>query len=181
MNTIKLKLIITFTLLIYSSEVFSQNESVITYYPHNITIEYYENNKNNSEIFILENISELQFIDSSIIKVNSGKDTYAQININRINEVNIKSGTNQTIGVWTGIVIVAVFAGYAAGESVEPGFTRGLSAFGGAIIGAFFGGYLGMAAADLFPCYNTYDLHNYKTDKEKKLKKILEIDKSGNK
>lgn len=181
MNTKKLKSIFTFALLFYSAEVCTQNESVISYYPDNITIEYFDNSKSNTEIFILENIIELQIIDNSIIRVNSGKDTYAQININRINEVSIKSGTSQTIGVWTGIVIGAVIAGYAAGESAEPGLARGLSAFGGAILGAFCGGYMGMAVGELFPSYKTYDLNKCRTDKIKKLKKILEIERSVNK
>jgi len=181
MNTKKLKSIFTFALLFYSAEVCSQNDSVITYYPYNITIEYFDDSIENSDIFILENIYELQFIEKNKIRVNSGKGTYAQININRINEVSIKSGTSQTIGVWTGIVIGAVIAGYAAGESAEPGLARGLSAFGGAILGAFCGGYMGMAVGELFPSYKTYDLNKCRTDKIKKLKKILEIERSVNK
>lgn len=193
MKTLNFLFSVIINYLVISSLVYSQSDSVNTYYQNDITIEYSSgliksiSLESGYSVYIpesrsLEGINKVKFLSDSIIKV-SGKETSdVLVNIYKIEKITVSRGVSPG-KIFGGAAIGALFgAGAGAlinglnddnkesgGPYIAPDFEGWDTALTGLIIGALTGGIIG----SLIPSYETYTMNKLNNEKRKELEKIL--------
>ena len=171
------------------SVVYSQNDSAWTIRTKpGFSIDYIAGFKNVSPIYVeiiyadITDFKKLSFITDSTVKV-TAKDSYKEININKIKEIRFidgnELGSGIGIGAGLGFLIGAIFgAGVAnsteVNDGIPPSFGETIGAaatFGifSALPGAILGGIIGA----LTPSEKALMLSTVKGDKKDKLMKFL--------
>ncbi|MBK8981605.1 MAG: hypothetical protein IPM38_04610 [Ignavibacteria bacterium] len=195
MNQYKVNLIISILFLFAGNTVNAQSDSVNTYYPDEISIEYIsgsmqtivENKTVRVPILIdLDGIKKIRFLNDSLISLSLGQKSEQQLNINKINGISIKSEKNIGPSMLSG-ALVGLLAGTITGvaigsanEESSSGYLSGFETVGGGMIGAGSGILIGLIVGGLVGSssydYKMYKLNN-KADKKKQIERILKIDK----
>ena len=200
MKTLIKQYLVTAILFFTGSVIYPQSDSVSTYYPDDISIEYeigfmqstnWETGKISSvpSYQLIENIQKLRFINDSSVSITNDIMTDLQLNINNIKEVSIKSGSNTGSGILIGALSglgLGVLIGAAIGSTYNSG-SSGLGSIGtpiggmvgsgiGIILGGVVGGILGANSSS----YETYDMNKFNLDKKKNLERIIKFDRKEN-
>ena len=172
-----------------SYTVYAQSDSVNTFYPDEISIEYFKGSKQNivdnkrvrvPVLTNLEGIKMIRFLNDSLISLSSEQSSEQQLNINKINGISIKSGKNTGTGIVLG-ALAGLLAGAISGAAIGSTYntsSSGLGAIGtpvGGIIGAGSGVLIGGIIGSSSYTYEMYELNNY-ADRKKQMERILKID-----
>ena len=186
MERYKIILILILISLNMVSVVYSQNDSTLTIRTKpGFSIDYIAGFKNAYPDYAeIIDIKKLSFITDSTVKVTispvsafTAKDSYKEININKINEIRFKGdnkmGQGAGIGAGLGFLIGAILGvGVANDESPSIGETIGAATTFGifsALPGAILGGIIGVLISDK----DSLMLSTVKDDKKDKLMKFL--------
>lgn len=200
MKTLTIQYLVTAILFFTGPVIYPQSDSVLTYYPDDISIEYesgfrqstnWETGKISSvpSYQLIENIQKLRFIDDSSVNISNDIISDLQLNINNIKEVSIRSGSNTGSGILIGALSglgLGVLIGAAIGSTYNTG-SSGLGSIGtpiggmvgsgiGIILGGVVGGILGANSSS----YETFDMNKFNFDKKKNLERILKYDRKEN-
>lgn len=201
----KLKLYYLVTLLFFVSglSLYSQNDSIKVYYPDYISVEYNEEGmaesysvKTGVRTYLpyrteIQDVFKLKLLNDSVISVSNNANSNVMININKLEGISIKSGSNTGTGIVLGGLIgllAGAGIGAAAGSASESsggGFAmNGLaSAMGGLIgagIGILTGGVIGGVIGGEVKSYKTYYLKGNNLTRKNEMERILKLDKAYN-
>lgn len=189
MKTLTLKNLTIGIILTASSVTYSQSDSVTTYYPNEISIDYLKANAEGNTIstdqksietnlLTISDINKITFLTDSMLSISYNTRSDFKLAINRISKIDIKNGSNTVKGIiWGGLIGCAV--GVIIGNSLEGSdinYYAPFFGFIGLLAGILTGGVIGGNTTD----YDTYDIDEYKSAKTKNLKRILEIDNVRN-
>jgi len=206
MKTFKLIQLVLSIFLFTGSTTYSQTDSVLTYYPDDISIEYSNQSMKtiNMEtgrttmvpiLISVMDIKKIKFFNDTLISISSDHQSEVQMNISKIHGIGIKSGTNLGLGIGIGALIglaTGLIAGLAIGSTYDSessgsgpsfnfdGLGTAIGALSGSGIGIIVGGIVGGIIGSNSPTYKTYDMNKHKFDKKKELERILKIDKKTN-
>ncbi|HAY34357.1 MAG TPA: hypothetical protein DCY06_09490 [Bacteroidetes bacterium] len=180
-------------MLFTSKSLYAQSDSMKTFYPDEITIEYitgsmqtvFENKTVRAPVLTeVEGIRMIRFLNDSLINLSSGQRSELKMNINKINGISIKSGKNTGTGIVLG-ALAGLLIGAASGAAIGSTYntsSSGLGALGtpfGGMIGAgsgvIIGGIVGAIIGSSSYSYKMYELNN-NTDKRKQMERIFKID-----
>lgn len=202
MKTRNIKFTAVFMILFLNSVIYSQNKSVRTYYPNDITINVsgsllksvsMESGETviSPSIMQMENVSKISFLNDSMISVSNDVRSDVLINIDKINQVIISKGANggriaggAGIGALLGLGIGALIYGVSQKDDPEPGY--GTNPFEGLEdlsmlpfmgIGFLTGALVGGITGAVIPNNETFNMDKYKDDRANQLVRILKTDK----
>lgn len=205
MKKLKLNYLITLLFFVTSLPSYSQYDSIKVYYPDYISIEY--NEEGMAEIYSvktgertykpyhseLQDVFKLKLLNDSVISVSNNANSNVLININKMNGISIKSGTNTGVGiVFGGLLGLLAGAGIGAaiGSASEPessggvfamkGFSTAMGGLIGAGIGILTGGVTGGVIGGEVKSYRTYYLKGNNLTKKNEMERILKLDKAYN-
>jgi len=196
MKKLYIKYLILVIIFLTNTSLYSQTGSKQVYYPENISIQYNngfmeERNIKTDEITLVpnyltfENINKLKIVNDSSINVSSDNLSGAMLNIDKINSIDIKSGSHVFLGIGLGVLgglLLGAGTGALVGSSMYPndksasGFGAYFGGLAGIPIGALIGGIIGGSTS----AYETYPLGRNNYDRKKEIDRILKIDKKMN-
>ncbi len=199
MKTLKLKHIKFAILLMISSSLYAQTFTGNTYYTDDLSIILNGTSDSNSVVNkstsktdltlfnSINNINRISFLNDSIVSVSNKEQSNLQLNINKINSVNLKKGTKLGIGLALG-GFGGLLMGFIIGSAMEPksssgfmsGFMSGvyplIGGLGGLLTGMGIGAGIGSSVKD----YKTIELNKFKNDKRIMFESIFKADKRKN-
>ncbi len=117
MKKLKLNYLVTLLFFVSSLTLYSQNDSIKVYYPDNISIEY--NDEGMAETYSvktgvrtylpyqseIQDVVKLKLESDSMISVSNNANSNVMININKLEGISIKSGSNTGTGIVLGGLI----------------------------------------------------------------------------
>ena len=192
-------IIFAFTIVFLTTDiaVYSQTDSDSAFKVDDVSINYLAEpiktltNRGNivfrSYPKFMENISKVQFMSDSIIRVSNDSIRNELVNINKIEQITVKGGTS--IGyVFAGIGLGALFGtgigaliyGVSKEEKEPP--PPGYNPWGGLqnldqvpyiVIGFLSGAVIGGIIGAIIPSHDSYDMSKFKKDRKKEIEKIL--------
>jgi len=183
MKTLKLKYYITIIILMFSSSVYSQSDTGHTYYTKDLSIIYNQTPDSISKIKsvsgtklslskTINKIKVISFLNDSMISVSNKKISNLQLNINKINSVRIRNGSELGMGMVLGgaaglalgIIIGGAMIPKSSG-SFMSGFMDGIYPMAGGLGGLLFGMGIGAGVGASATAYKTIDMNKHKNDK----------------
>ncbi|HMS65813.1 MAG TPA: hypothetical protein PKD83_11240 [Ignavibacteria bacterium] len=203
MKTLIINSLAILIFLFTGSASYSQSDSGIIYYMNDIKLNY-ENGimvntsmETGQKTFIpnlvsVADINKIRFLSDSLINISYDQKSDLKLEINKIRQVSIKSGSYSLVGTFIGIaagVLAGGLIGYALGKSTEednpvkgwfyidPG---AIGAVFGIPVGAIIGGIIGGNIGANIDSYDTFYMRKNSLDKKSELKRILRIDKNKN-
>ncbi len=205
MKKLKLNSLVTLLFFVSSLTLYSQNDSIKVYYPDNISIEY--NDEGMAETYSvktgvrtylpyqseIQDVVKLKLESDSMISVSNNANSNIMININKLEGISIKTGSNTGTGIVLGGLIgllAGAGIGAAIGSSSEPESSGGIfamkgfaSAMGGLIgagVGILTGGVIGGVIGGEVKSYKTYYLKGNNSTRKNEMERILKLDKAYN-
>lgn len=197
MKTLNLICLIAVILLSTISNIYSQSDSGLIYFPNDVSI-YYNNGTFIStnmttgkktivpDLITFNDINKIKFLNDSMMNVSNSQQSDIMLNINKINAINIKSGSNTGLGIALGGLLGLVVGGLA-GAAIGTTFNTSESGLGtlgtgiggmiGGTIGLITGGVTGGIIGNNTKSYETYGLQGFKSNKKKEFERILLMDR----
>lgn len=190
---------LTIAILLFTvSNIYSQSDSGLTYFPRDISLSYYNGTMISTSIttgektivydFItIDDVKKIRFLSDSLISISNPQNTNLQLNINKIKEVSFKKGNYSGIGVivgaLSGLILGAVIGNGTAKEETGP--FAGLAGLEESLIGGFFG-FMGGAAIGGIIGSNIESSDDYffpvnQVNKKEEIKRILNLNAGSSK